>query len=398
MASMPMPPGPGAPQGPGMGVYVPLTPADLLEHWLVPASVVGLALLAAVLVGLVWRGRDGGRVRLLRPGPWRIGASSAGISAVLLAPGAVSAPFPSVCLVLAVLLGSWYVAAARQISHQQGRWPVSRTVAFLLGVSLGWLAVGSSVGYLAGQDFVMHVLQHLTLMIFSPILLALAAPTTLALRTSPRRVRRGIVATLRSRVMRIAHFPVVSFFGYYGVMIWFFTTSAVVDAMMHPALMAFFNVAFLVSGALYWWPLVGLDPVPHWRFPYWGKVLSLFLGAPFEAFLGVAVMMAKSLPVIGLYGAGQVLVGGGVLWASSEMTNALGLGAIVWQWNRSETRAARRIDRQLDAAQDRVDRARAAGRPVPDTGRVLPGETAVDGLAAGMVRPWCPMPGRVDQM
>ena len=47
-----------------------------------------------------------------------------------------------------------------------------------------FIATGSGLASYEGQNFVAHVVQHLLLMTFAPILLALGAPVSLALQAS----------------------------------------------------------------------------------------------------------------------------------------------------------------------------------------------------------------------
>ena len=79
-------------------------------------------------------------------------------------------------------------------------------------------------------------------------------------------------------------------FFYFGAMFAFFLTPLVNVAMHHMDLMDVFNVAFLIGGCLYWWPMVGLDPNLHWRMGYGARIANLALGVPFEAFLGVVIL------------------------------------------------------------------------------------------------------------
>ncbi len=60
----------------------------------------------------------------------------------------------------------------------------------------------------------------------------------------------------------------------------------------------FMNLHFLVSGLLFFWPLIGIDPAPR-RLPPAARLGVLFASVPFHAFFGVALM-----------GAGTVIGGG----------------------------------------------------------------------------------------
>ena len=51
---------------------------------------------------------------------------------------------------------------------------------------------------------------------------------------------------------------------YYGVMLAFFLTPTIGFAMNHMWLMDLINLGFLFGATLFWWPMIGLDPIPRW--------------------------------------------------------------------------------------------------------------------------------------
>lgn len=78
---------------------------------------------------------------------------------------------------------------------------------------------------------------------------------------------------------------------------------------------------------------------------------------PFHAFFGIALMMASE-PMIKSYANPPASLhvdalldqqwGGGIAWAFSEIPSVLVLIALVYQWYRSEQRAAKRSDRAAE--------------------------------------------------
>jgi len=91
------------------------------------------------------------------------------------------------------------------------------------------------------------------------------------------------------------------------------------------------------------------------------RILELFIGMPFHAFFGIAIMMANSL-LVGFFAhppAGWRLdamadqnLGGGIAWAFSEVPTVLVLLALLMQWYSSDRRSAARIDRKADRDND----------------------------------------------
>jgi putative copper resistance protein D len=84
---------------------------------------------------------------------------------------------------------------------------MGRTVAFLAGMGAFALATLSGVATYDTTLLSVHMVQHMVLTMVVPLLLALGAPVTLALRTLPRRPRRWLLAVLHSRVARVLSFP-----------------------------------------------------------------------------------------------------------------------------------------------------------------------------------------------
>ena len=54
------------------------------------------------------------------------------------------------------------------------------------------------------------------------------------------------------------------------------------------------HVHFIVTGCLFFWPLLGLDPLPD-RWPYPARALLMVLSVPFHTVLGLTIMQSKTL-------------------------------------------------------------------------------------------------------
>ena len=283
-------------------------------------------------------------------------------------------PFSIAVAVVLVGLAYWYLRADWRLASRGRRWPGRRTLAFMAGLVAVALALQSPVATFTGSYFQAHITQHLVLMVVAPPLLALGAPSTLLLQTSSRTTKTRWLAILRSRPFAVATYPIVVWFFYFGVMFAFFLTPLINFAMEHMAVMDAFNLAFLLSGCLYWWPIVGLDPIVHWRMGYGAKLAALSLGVPFEAFLGVAIMSLRT-PIASMYSLSSTHSGGALLWAATELATFIGLIPVFVQWMRADERAAARADARADARANRAarakERAEIPGSEIPGSG--IPG-------------------------
>lgn len=277
----------------------------------------------------------------------------------------LSRPDPLLMVVVVALVAA-YVVGVRRLAARGDRWPIGRSAAFALGVGLVLLATASGLAAYEDTLFSAHMAQHMVLTMAAPIALALSAPVTLALRTVPPAARRRLLAVLHSRVARVLAFPPVGWVLFVGTPFALYF-SGLYQATLHSDLLhELMHVHFLAVGCLFFWSLLGVDPLPG-RVSYPLRLLAAFATLPFHAFLGIAVMGA-STPIAAAHylslgrSPAQVLadqeVGGGLLWASGDLVGIVMVAVLVWQWMRQSEREARREDRRLD----RLDS--AAGTPV----------------------------------
>lgn len=267
-----------------------------------------------------------------------------------------------------LIVAAAYVVGVYRLSARGHHWPVVRTLFFFAG--LGTIAVATLSGLAAYDDvlFSAHMVQHMLLIMLAPIFLALGAPLTLALRTFPVPWRRALVAVLHSRVARVVAFPLVGF-AFFSLSSYALYFTGWYEATLRSDLLHdLVHVHFLAVGCLFFWPLIGLDPVPG-RIAYPFRALLMFLSLPFHAILGLTIMQTRRVIAGDFYRhaaphvdhlADQYL-GGALLWASGDLVALLMLGVLVVQWIRASEREAAREDRRLD----RLDAQRAAARQAP---------------------------------
>jgi putative copper resistance protein D len=258
-------------------------------------------------------------------------------------------PFALLTLVTVLVAGVWYVQSAWALSAKGRTWSRWRTTSFLTGLVMIDLALQSPVSTFTMGYFEAHMVQHLLLMVTAPPLLALGAPMTLALQTSSRPVKVRLLRVLNSRPFRWWSHPVPSAAVYYVGMFVFFLTSALGLAMEHMWAMDLVNLAFLTASMHFWWPIVGVDYIPHWPMSHGTKMVALLIGVPLESFLALALLMS-SRPAASMYTLGSTHSGAAILWIGAEAFTFLALIPIFLQWLRVEGRRTARVDAELDAA------------------------------------------------
>jgi putative membrane protein len=278
-------------------------------------------------------------------------------------------PSSWLALVLVVVAGG-YLYGVHRLKARGDRWPAARTWLFL-GPGLGSIALVTLSGLHAYDTTLLsvHMVQHMVLSMVAPIFLALGAPVTLALRTTSGGLRRGLLAVLHSRLARVLAFPLVAYAIFVVTPFVLYFTDLYRLTLEHELLHELVHVHFVLTGCLFFWPLVGLDPLPG-RWPYPARALLMVLSVPFHTVLGLTIMQSNSLlggdwyPSLHLGWADPATdqqVAGGVLWAGGELVSVIMLAVLVVQWMRASEREARRVDRELDR-QEALLRTRPAER------------------------------------
>src|SRR2546421_562256 len=153
------------------------------------------------------------------------------------------------------------------------RWPARRTVSFLAGIGCVVVALESGVDSFDDRLLSVHMVQHTLLLLVAPLLLLGGHPVLLALRALPTDPRRRLVRILRwSRRLT----GPLQCLGVFSVVVLVTHLPAFYDATLRqPALHDAEHLAYLLAGALMWWPLVGVDPAPAHRLGGVGRPLCL---------------------------------------------------------------------------------------------------------------------------
>lgn len=276
-------------------------------------------------------------------------------------------PFPLV--VIAVLLGAayWYLHAEWKLAARGRRWPLQRRVCFMAGLLTIDVALQSPLARFTMDYFQAHVYQHLLLMVVSPPLLALGAPSTLLLQTASRRVKTAWLHVLRCRPFAVLTHPLTVACMYFGAMYVFFLTPLINVAMTHMALMDAINVFFWFGSTCYWWPLVGLDPIVHWKMGHGTRMATVLIGGPIETVLGLAIM-SEHTPIASMYTVVSTQSGGGLLWGLTDVATLIAFAPMFIQWMRSEERQNVRDDARRDREAAALAAAAASARSGTDAG------------------------------
>jgi putative membrane protein len=287
---------------------------------------------------------------------------------------------------LGLLLAAAYVVGLITLGRRGDRWPVGRTIWWMLGVAAIELMTATGFDGYGMEFFSVHMVQHMVIGMLVPILLMLGAPVTLLLRALPARrpghrsARRLVLAVVHSRVVGVIAHPVVT------VLLFLFSLYALYFTPLFDWLMStwwghnLMLLHFLVIGCLYFWGILGVDPSPRRGSGLMGafsrpvlRIAELAATVPFHAFFGIVFMMATTV-IVRYYATpppwatqsalSDQQTAGGIAWAFTEMPTLLVLGVIFLQWQRGDSRqaahSARRAERFGDTQLDDYNAALAA--------------------------------------
>ena len=295
---------------------------------------------------------------------------------------------PWVVASLVVMVGL-YLWGVRRLAARAVRWPLSRTLSWCIG-GAGVLAVAllSVLGTYDTVLFSVHMVQHILLSMVAPVLMAVGAPLTLLLRNLGTLGRKRVVAVLHSWPVKVLTWPPLATALMIANPYLLYMTGLYPLTLGNDWLHAWMHLHFVITGCLYFWPLLGLDPMPT-RLPHYLRMLLIFVTLPFHAFLGVIIMGSPELIAEDWYLAFDRAwppspiedqnIAGGIMWGAGDLISLIILGVFFVQWYQHSQREAARIDRQLDREERLAARAAQAGYDAAHTpGHHTPGQLPAD--------------------
>ena len=272
----------------------------------------------------------------------------------------------SILAVVSIVLLVVYLVGLARLQRSGVSWPWWRTGSWILGCLTLFFATGTGLNGYGMVVFSVHMAQHMVLSMVAPIFLLCGSPITLALRSLPR--GQGTAGVPRALLLELLHSRFARFLSNPGFTVPLFLVSLYGvyftpifdDLMANPLGHQFMLAHFLVSGLLFFGPILGQDPWPR-SVGYPGRMLELLIPVPFHAFFGVSIMMADSLVVEtfahppagwGIDALGDQSSAGAIAWSFAELPTVLVLAVVFFSWASSDERRGRRMDRAADRNAD----------------------------------------------
>lgn len=195
-------------------------------------------------------------------------------------------------LALDLIVSVLYLYGVSLLRAKGRKWPKNRTVSFLVGVIVIFLATGSGLASYDDKVFVVHVIQHLMLMDLAPILLVLSAPFTLLIQASKRPIQIFTIKVLHSGALSVITFPPVAWLINYVTMYVYFLTPVYELSIKHPIFHDYTHLHFLIVGMIMWYMMVGIDPM-KWKMSFTSKIVYLVIGIPVDIWIALSLVDKK---------------------------------------------------------------------------------------------------------
>lgn len=247
--------------------------------------------------------------------------------------------------------------------RRRRRWPVGRTVAFLIGCVLILLVTTLGVNRLAELSVTALIFQQITLFTVVPPLLIAGSPGRLLLRSTPhtglgRLVLRSAHAGLRSRFWAAALHPVVAIVTALLLYPVLYLTDAISIIMSVPAGHDLLLLVILALGIVSSTPLWSSDPLP--RVPsFAARFVDIALEIQIHAVFGL-ILLRSSAPLFSAYattseGHDPVLdqaIAGALVWTYAELPLFIVLIICLSRWRARDVRISERRQQIEDAELD----------------------------------------------
>jgi len=270
-------------------------------------------------------------------------------------------------LAVAVTAVAVYLLGVRRMRARGDSWPVARTIGWVMGWAIFVWATCGAPGVYGRVLFSMDMVMHMTVFMVAPILMVLAAPVTLALRTAvPRRdntlgPRELLLAVVHSRFLAVIGNPIVAAVIFFGSLIVFYFSPLFELALRTHTGHVLMTLDFLLAGYLFAWVLVGIDPGPR-RWPPWLLLVILFGTISFHAFFGVALTSGTTLLAPDFFSGlhlpwtvdllADQRTGGAAGWGIDVLPTLVLALLVTLAWLRSDSAESTRLDRQADRDDD----------------------------------------------
>lgn len=228
-------------------------------------------------------------------------------------------------LFLLSLIG--YLVSVVVSNQNYKKWPIHRVILMILGTMSVLSAIIGPLADLGHSWFPAHMISHLLLGMLAPLLIVLAAPMTLLLRTLPVAIARRFTRFFSSWVGRMATHPVFTSILNVGGL-WLLYTTDLYQAMhQHVLLYLFIHLHVFIAGYLFTASILYIDPIPH-RLSYLYRSIVLILAL---AAHGILSKYLYATPPNGVPDE-QARIGSQIMYYGGDAVDLVIIFILCWHW------------------------------------------------------------------
>lgn len=261
---------------------------------------------------------------------------------------------PAVLATAVVLLVGYVLAVGR--AQRDPRWPRSRTVCFAAGVVSIVLVGCSFLGVYSDTLFWVRAVQNVTLLMVTPMLVALGAPITVIRDVLPPAARAACSRILHSRAARVATFPLIVTVVLVLPLPVLYLSPLYELTLRNATASGIAGAVVAGTGFAYFWSRFRIDPTP--RADHHGLTLIITVVEMIgDAALGVIVwlgpLIASTYYVVQTRDWGpsprtDQTLGAGVLWVGGDVAGLPFMTIVFHRMAREDHHRAELIDAELD--------------------------------------------------
>ena len=208
-----------------------------------------------------------------------------------------------------------------------------RSISYISGLAILWIALMSPIDVLSGQLFSMHMIQHLLLVMIAPPLLLIANPTPTMMWGLPRALRREVGRWLRPealfrRVIKAVTSPGIVWLLFVATLVGWHDPQAYNATLESGFVHDLEHLSFFGSALLFWWHVAGAAPRLRKPMPRGVRIAYVLSVVPPNMLTGVAIAFASeplytyytTVPRLGKMSVLQdQMLGGILMWIPGSM-------------------------------------------------------------------------------
>lgn len=237
-----------------------------------------------------------------------------------------------------LLLAAGAYAYGRRVAVHRGRRPphARRALAYYVALAAIAIALLGPLDAFADDSFLIHMLQHLVLIIFAAPLLLIGRPVQLAFQSAPPRAVKTVAGLparwpALERALRVLVSPWTVFVAYNANLVLWHFPRAYTAALENRWLHELEHALFFSTALLYWWIVIDPHPMHHRAKPHavfglsfatcmTGNVLALALTFSPKVLYD---WYASASPLWGLTPLADQRLGGLVMWSGGAIYFAI---------------------------------------------------------------------------